>query len=181
MGREQPGSMTSFLREARLAHRRDHSVISHTVRASRWTSPRKRASGTRASPPNLRNEPRQVVTDRCTNPQVSRRSSSSTSTAARRSATSRSFVEQLGTALQQATGAPPLILVAPRRPATEALVLHRGAEWSGRPHPNFPQEFTRGVAPNESRRAPKATTREALIYEALFGAPWLQPQFEKGS
>jgi hypothetical protein len=35
-------------------------------------------------------------------------------------------------------------------------------------HPGITQE----VAPNESQRAPKPTTREALIYEALFVAPW---------
>jgi hypothetical protein len=44
-------------------------------------------------------------------------------------------------------------------------------------HPGITQE----VAPNESQRDPKATTREALIYEALFGARWVQSSFEKGS
>jgi hypothetical protein len=38
-------------------------------------------------------------------------------------------------------------------------------------HPDFTQE----VAPNESQGTPKAMTREALIYEALFGARWLSP------
>ena len=37
-------------------------------------------------------------------------------------------------------------------------------------HPGFTQE----VAANESQRGPKAMTQEALIYEALFVAPWLQ-------
>src|SRR5262245_44116158 len=41
---------------------------------------------------------------------------------------------------------------------------------SPRLHPGITQE----VAFNEGQRAPKATTREALIYEALFVARWLQ-------
>ena len=44
-------------------------------------------------------------------------------------------------------------------------------------HPGITQE----VAPNESQRAPKALTSEALIYEAFFVALWLQSRFEKGS
>ena len=44
-------------------------------------------------------------------------------------------------------------------------------------HPDFTQE----VAPDENQRAPKLLTSEALIYEALFVAPWLQSRFEKGS
>jgi hypothetical protein len=35
-------------------------------------------------------------------------------------------------------------------------------------HPDFTQE----VAPNDSQTAPKATTREGLIYETLLGARW---------
>src|SRR5215475_6471492 len=43
-------------------------------------------------------------------------------------------------------------------------------------HPGITQE----VAPNESQRGPKPTSREALIYEALFVARWLWCRFEKG-
>src|SRR5262245_14567219 len=43
-------------------------------------------------------------------------------------------------------------------------------------HPGITQE----VAPNESQRGPKPTSREALIYEAFFVARWLQSRFEKG-
>jgi len=35
------------------------------------------------------------------------------------------------------------------------------------------------VAPNESQRAPKSLTREALNYEALFVARWRQSRFER--
>ena len=44
-------------------------------------------------------------------------------------------------------------------------------------HPGITQE----VAPNESQRGPKPITSEAIIYEALFVALWLQSRFEKGS
>jgi|RhiMetdeSRZDD1v2_1073273.scaffolds.fasta_scaffold144234_1 hypothetical protein len=48
---------------------------------------------------------------------------------------------------------------------------------SYRTYPGITQE----VASNESQRGPKATPREALIYDALFVARWLQCLFEKGS
>jgi hypothetical protein len=41
--------------------------------------------------------------------------------------------------------------------------------------------ITQEVAPNESQRAPKPLTSEALIYEALFVVRWLQHRFGKGS
>ena len=44
-------------------------------------------------------------------------------------------------------------------------------------HPGITQE----IAPNESQRGSKTTTRGALIYEALFVARWLRSRFEKGS
>jgi hypothetical protein len=46
-------------------------------------------------------------------------------------------------------------------------------ELSRERQPDFTQELPR-KAPNESQRATKATTLEALIYEALFVAHWLQ-------
>ena len=44
-------------------------------------------------------------------------------------------------------------------------------------HPGITQE----VAPDENRRRPKPTAREAIIYDVLFVAGWLKPRFEKGS
>jgi len=43
--------------------------------------------------------------------------------------------------------------------------------------PDFTQRITQEVAPNESQRGLNAAASEALIYKALFVAPWVRSRF----
>jgi len=74
------------------------------------------------------------------------------------------------------SGAWPRMSWATRRSRSASGCKHRSAPPS-RLYPGSTQE----VAPNESQRAPKPRTSEALIYEALFVVRWPWWQFEKGS
>src|SRR5438132_10004594 len=62
-----------------------------------------------------------------------------------------------------------------KRRASALPGQHRSEERPPRLHPGISQK----VAPNENQRGPKPKTSEALIYEALFVAPWLQSDLKR--